>query len=109
MAGICLGAVLVGVVVWLIVKVSSGSSPQGTPSSNNRPAFTFRRLCFAAVVIGVMTIAAGSAMGVGYLLVQQKGSGDSALGTVALVVSPALTIIGTLSSILANLLREEKQ
>ncbi len=106
--GICLVAVIVGTVVLLIVRGVSNDSSHAASSSDQHPAFPYRRLCFAVVVIGVMTLAAGGAMVIGYLLVQPKPA-DAALGAVALVVSPALTVIGALSPILANLLREEKQ
>ena len=81
-------------------------SPEKTNSNPGR-TFSYRRLCFAVIVVAIMTMAAGSAMLVGFLLVHEKPS-DAALGTVALIVSPALTLIGTLSTILANLLREEQ-
>ena len=75
-------------------------------TKNGVRVFPYRRLFFAGLVIVIMTLAAGVAVFVGYQIVSTDPS-DASLGTVALVVSPAVTLIGTLSTILANLLREE--
>ncbi len=76
-------------------------------TQNGGRTFSYRRLCFSVIVIGIMFASAGGAMGVGFWLVKDDPE-NAALGTVALIVSPALTLIGTLSTILANLLREEQ-
>ena len=86
---------------------SLGDKSPGENISNPGRTFSYRRLCFAVIVMAIMSVAAGGAMLAGYLLVHKDPS-DAALGTVALIVSPALTLIGTLSTILANLLREEQ-
>ncbi len=69
--------------------------------------FPYRRLVFAGLVIVIMTLAAGVAVFVGFELVKVDPA-DASLGTVALVVSPAVTLIATLSTILVNLLREQQ-
>ena len=56
-----------------------------------KPSLTYRRLGFAVIVIVVMAGAAGIAVNVGYLLVKDADNQGEVLGTVALVVSPALT------------------
>jgi len=72
-----------------------------------KPSLTYRRLGFAVIVIVVMAGAAGIAVNVGYLLVKDADNQGEVLGTVALVVSPALTLLGALGAILSNLLRNE--
>ena len=71
------------------------------------PRLSKRRLWFSAGLLAVMAVTAFVAVGVGYSLVHDADAEPAPLGTVALVVSPALTLIGTLAPVLANLLRDE--
>lgn len=72
------------------------------------PTIPIRRLVFASVVIGTMLMAGTGAVGTGIWLALSANCAGAALGTIALVVAPAVTIIGTLSTVLVNLLQVEK-
>ena len=63
------------------------------------PRLSKRRLWFRAGLVSVMAVTAFVAVGVGYTLVHDAGAEPAPLGTVALVVSPALTLIGTLAPV----------
>ena len=64
-----------------------------------------RRYLFSGIVIAIMLFTAMAALGAGLALALLI-EGESPVGTIALVVAPAMTLIGTLSSVLLNLLRE---
>lgn len=67
----------------------------------------FRRYFFAAAVIITMGLSAYIAMRIGIEILHIEDCAGASLGTISLIVSPAITLIGTLSAVLANLLRQE--
>ena len=83
---------------------------KGGATSVNDPEkrpFPMRRLVFAGFLVVVMAISTGAALGFGYAIVQTVDS-SLALGTIALVVAPALTFVAILGTVLVNLLRDDK-
>ncbi len=73
---------------------------------NPRP-IPMRRYFFAVVVVSVMVVAAYLAVRVGVEIIGIEDCRDASLGTIALVVSPMVSVVGALSAILANMLRQE--
>ena len=68
-----------------------------------------RRYLFSGVVLFVMLITGAAAVGAGlWLSIKTPEGEDIPLGAIALVVAPATTVIGTLSTILVGLLREDR-
>ena len=72
-----------------------------------RNPIPMRRYWFSIFLVAVMLAATTGALAVGYIIVHER-HGDSPLGTVALVVAPATMLVGTLSTVLMSLLRDDK-
>ena len=81
---------------------------EGRRATSTREPLPKRRYFFAGFLIAAMLFSGVAAVGAGLWLVSQTPEGGMApLGTIALVVAPATTIIATLSTILVGLLRDD--
>ena len=72
-----------------------------------RTPIPYRRLIFTGFIVLVMALMAAGAVAVGLNLVGDEGE-DAPLGTITLVVAPAVIVITNLSNILMGLLRDDK-
>lgn len=93
------------------------TTPAATTPDESRPQpeqvkqFPLRRYIFATMLIWAMLWLSGVALLIGYRMATTALAGTDmgagSVGTIALVVTPATTILATLSTVLVGLLRQD--